>query len=264
MKKLETENFLNIAVEAALASSDIIMNSLADVKIKEYKGKTNLVTKTDIQSEKTIKAIIKSNFPKHNILAEESGDEYNDSNYLWVIDPLDGTTNFVHGYPSFSVSIALYHLNKPVLGVVVEMPNLKMYSAVSGEGAFCEGVPIMCSNTTLIDDCLLVTGFGYDHDIIWKKNMELFKHFTKITHGVRRLGAASIDICHIASGKADGFWEFNLKPWDTAAGVIIAKESGALISKIDGMSFSIYDKSILVANPNVFDIIKQNINSYLN
>lgn len=264
MRPLETEKFLNIAVEASLASSDIIMSSLNGAKVKDYKGKADLVTKTDLESEKIIKAIIRSNFPNHNILAEESGKEFKDSKFLWVIDPLDGTTNFVHGYPSFSVSIALYFLSKPLLGVVLEMPNLKMYSAIIGEGAFCEGVPIKCSDTSTLKDSLLVTGFDYKHNKFWNKNMELFKHFTSITHGVRRLGAASIDICHIASGKADGFWEFNLKPWDTAAGVIIAKESGAVVSKINGDDFSIYDKSVLVANQNIYQDIKENINTYFN
>ena len=264
MRPLETEKFLNIAVEASLASSDIIMSSLDDAQVKDYKGRADLVTKTDLESEKIIKAIIRSNFPNHDILAEESGKDLKNSDYLWVIDPLDGTTNFVHGYPSFSVSIALYFLDKPVLGIVLEMPNLKMYSAIIGEGAFCEGVPIKCSDTSVLKDSLLVTGFDYKQNRAWKKNMKLFKHFTKITHGVRRLGAASIDICHVASGKADAFWEFNLKPWDTAAGAIIAKESGALISKANGEDFSIYGKSILVSNPQIFSEIKENINTYLN
>ncbi len=264
MKTLEIDKFLDVALEAALASSDIIMNSLDAPKLKNYKGQADLVTKTDHDSERVIKTIINSNFPKHSILAEESGQNISNSDYLWIIDPLDGTTNFYHGYPSFSVSIALYHLNKPVLGIVLEMPNLKMYSAIVGKGAFCEGKPIKCSETEVLDESLLITGFAYKHDEIWAKNMELFKHFTNATHGVRRLGAASVDICHIASGKADGYWEFRLKPWDTAAGIIIAKEAGAIITQVNGQKYSIYDNNILVANPKIYDQMKNLIISYSN
>ena len=264
MKPSEIDKFLDVALEAALASSDIIMNSLDVPKLKNYKGPADLVTKTDHHSEKVIKTIISSNFPNHSILAEESGQEINNSDYLWIIDPLDGTTNFYHGYPSFSVSIALYHLNKPVLGIVLEMPNLKMYSGIVGKGAFCEGKAIQCSKTEFLDESLLITGFAYKHDEIWAKNMELFKYFTSATHGVRRLGAASVDICHVASGKADGYWEFRLKPWDTAAAIIIAKEAGAIISQVNGEEYNIYENNILVANPKIYDQMKKSIISYSN
>ena len=121
-------------------------------------------------------------------MAEESGQNISNSDYLWIIDPLDGTTNFYHGYPSFSVSIALYHLNKPVLGIVLEMPNLKMYSGIVGKGAFCEGNVIKCSKTEFLDESLLITGFAYKHDEIWAKNMELFKIKKTLLYNATRLG----------------------------------------------------------------------------
>jgi len=257
------DEYLNIAVEAALAASQIIMDAVGNPHVTSNKGRTDLVTSTDVASENIIKSIIQSHCPSHSILAEESGESQRNSKYVWVIDPLDGTTNFVHGYPSFAVSIALFHQNDPLVGVVLEMPNTRLYSAIKGVGAWCEGIPIYCSETPIIEESLLVTGFGYNHDELWNKNMKLFKHFTDITQGVRRLGAAAVDLCHVASGKVDGFWEFDLKPWDTAAGILIAREAGCVITQINGDPFSIFDNNILVSNPFINSQMKKEILSII-
>ena len=251
MSHLNSEDLLDVAVEASLAASHIIMESLGDSRVANFKGKTNLVTETDVKSENTIKAILKEAYPEHGILAEESMKENSESDYLWIIDPLDGTTNFVHGYPSFAISIGLFYKANPIVGVVLEMPHIKLYTAIKGNGAWCEGSTIKCSNTPSIQNSLLVTGFGYDHDILWKRNMMLFKHFTNISQGVRRLGAASIDICHVAAGKVDGYWEFDLKPWDMAAGILIAEEAGCKITSLNGGNHNIYDNSILITNNHI-------------
>lgn len=253
------DDYLNIAVEAALAASQLIMDSQNYPQGTSYKGKTDLVTKTDLASEKLIKLILLSYFPSHSILAEESGHTHRKSDYEWIIDPLDGTTNFVHGYPSFAVSIALFYQNTPLVGVVLEMPNMRLYTAIKNKGAWCEGSPINCSKTSTLDKSLLVTGFGYEHGSLWEKNMNLFKQFTDMTQGVRRLGAASVDLCHVASGKVDGFWEYDLKPWDTAAGLIIATESGCKVTKLSGDAYSIYDNNILVTNGAIHSAMIQEI-----
>ena len=133
----------------------------------------------------------------------------------------------------------------------MEMPYTNLYSAIKGEGAWCEGQPISCSKIDSLEKSLLVTGFGYEHGELWEKNMALFKHFTNVTQGVRRLGAAAVDLCHVASGKVDGLWEYDLKPWDTAAGILIAQEAGAVVSRLDGSDYSIYDNNICVSNPSI-------------
>ena len=261
MSPIKNDDLLNVAVEAGLAASNIIMEALGEPRIADYKGKTDLVTVTDYQSENTIKSIISSYFADHNFLAEESGKDSISSEYLWIIDPLDGTTNFVHGYPSFAVSIGLFYKNEPLIAVVVEMPHTKLYSAVKSEGAWCEGRSITCSETFSVEKSLLITGFGYEHGDLWEQNMTLFKHFTNTTQGVRRLGAAAVDICHVASGHADGFWEYDLKPWDTAAGILIAKEAGCVISNMTGNPCSIYDNNILITNPYIHEKLLNEIKS---
>ena len=262
MYPIKNEEILEVAVEASLAASDIIMEAAHNPLIKKIKkSDSDLVTDTDLESEKIIKNFIIKNFPRHSILAEESDQKENTSDYLWVIDPLDGTTNFVHGYPSFSVSIGVYYKKNPVVGVVLEMPYLKLYSAIVNNGSWCEGSKIQSSKTENIKDSLLVTGFGYQHGDLWEKNMDLFKNFTDKCHGVRRLGSASIDICHVATGQVDGFWEFDLSPWDSAAGILIAKEAGCIVSQLNGMEYNIFNNNILVTNGIIH---KEMVNEFVN
>ena len=242
------KGYLDTAIYAAKAASDHIIRS-SKRKIKSFKAKTDLVTDTDLSSEELITNIIKNKYPDHNILAEESGlIDSHLSEYTWIIDPLDGTTNFVHNYPSYAVSIALIHKNKPIVGVVIEMPLMNIYYATINSAAYCNNKIIGCSKTDKLILSLLVTGFSYNHNENWNLNIEYFKKFTDITQGVRRLGSAAVDLCHTAIGHVDGFWEFDLKPWDVAAGVLIAKRAGANISKLNGDKYSIYDDEILVTN----------------
>ena len=183
---------------------------------------------------------------------------------MWVIDPLDGTTNFVHGYPSFSVSIGIYYKKNPIVATVLEMPHVKLYTAIKNKGAWCEGSKIQTSRTKTLKDSLLVTGFGYEHGDLWEKNMDLFRILTDKCHGVRRLGSASIDICHVATGQVDGFWEYDLSPWDSAAGILIAKEAGCSVSQLNGTKYSIFDNNILVTNRYIHEEMIVEFENYLN
>ncbi len=251
------------ASEAAHAARDIINSAADQPKQIDYKGDTDLVTTTDRESEAAITGIIRQYFPNHQILAEESGDSHHKSDYEWLIDPLDGTTNFVHGYPSYAVSIGIAYQKILVCGVIVELPANHVYHAIRGQGAFCDNYPITVSNVSDLGKSLLVTGFGYVHDAAWQANMELFKHFTDITQGVRRLGAAAVDLAHVASGKVDGFWEFSLNPWDTAAGILLVEEAGGKVSRIDGENYSIYDKNFLATNGKLYDTVLAQVQSTL-
>jgi len=238
----------DVAVRAGKSAADLILSALDKPRIPDYKGKTDLVTITDKESEQLICDIIHEEFPKHGILAEESGSSSPDADYQWIIDPLDGTTNFVHGYPSFAVSIGVLYQGRPIVGVVLELPSNRLFSALRGKGANCNGDSIRVSEVTALNNSLLVTGFGYEHGEKWKANMKLFQKLTDLTQGVRRLGAASVDLCHVALGIVDGFWEFDLHPWDTAAGILILTEAGGNVTQMDGKQFSIYEDNILATN----------------
>ena len=220
----------DVAVRAGKSAAELILSALDKPRVPDYKGKTNLVTKTDKESEELICAIIHAEFPKHGILAEESGSSFPNADYQWIDDPLDGKTKLVHGYPSFAVSIGVLYQGRPIVGVVLELPSNRLFSSIRGKGATCNGDSIQVSDVSSLSDSLLVTGFGYDHNDKWKTNMRLFQILTDKTQGVRRLGAASVDLCHVAMGMVDGFWEFDLHPWDTAAGMLILTEDGGTVT----------------------------------
>jgi myo-inositol-1(or 4)-monophosphatase len=246
---------LAVAELAARDAGQIILAALNQPRRPDYKGQTDLVTKTDQECEDLIIKHINSEFPGHSILAEESGAQDTKSDYQWVIDPLDGTTNFVHGYPSFGVSIACLRSGIPEVAVVLELPVNRLFTAVKGQGAFVDGHKIKVSNTETLNESLLVTGFGYDHGNKWEANMKLFKHFTDKSQGVRRLGAAAIDLCHVACGFVDGFWEFDLKPWDMAAGILMVSEAGGKVSQLNGINIDIYQDHILATNGNIHEVM---------
>jgi myo-inositol-1(or 4)-monophosphatase len=242
------DRYLNTALDAAKKAAAVIMDAALQPKNVEFKSRTDLVTDTDRNSEKIIKSIIESEFPDHGILAEESGLTSQYEDFLWIIDPLDGTTNFVHGFPSFGVSIGLVYNNNPIVGVVIELPANNVYTAIRDKGSFCNGHGLTVSNVSSLDKALLVTGFGYQHGEKWHANIDLFKQLTDVTQGVRRLGAAAIDLCHVAKGVVDGFWEFDLNPWDTAAGILIVLEAGGKITGMNGKPYELNHKHILASN----------------
>ncbi|KAF7121163.1 hypothetical protein RHSIM_Rhsim13G0131200 [Rhododendron simsii] len=246
---------LPVVETAATTGAQVVMEAVNKPRTITYKGLTDLVTETDKMSEAAILEVVKKNFSDHLILGEEGGlIGDSSSDYLWCIDPLDGTTNFAHCYPSFGVSVGVLFRGKPAAAAVVEFVggpmcwNTRIFSAVSGGGAFCNGQKIHASLTDKVEQSLLVTGFGYEHDDAWATNIDLFKEFTDVSRGVRRLGAAAVDMCHVALGIVEAYWEYRLKPWDMAAGVLIVEEAGGVVSCMDGEIFCVFDRSVLVSN----------------
>jgi myo-inositol-1(or 4)-monophosphatase len=209
----------------------------------------NYVTEVDKACEALILKTIESNFPDHSILSEERGAVEKGGEYKWIIDPIDGTSNFVHGLPIFSISIAVIHKGKPIIGVI-EVPGLgENFWAQEGKGAFCNNKPIHVSKTNSLQKALFSTGFSYDRaGARYAKNMELWDAFYKVSNGCRRLGSAALDLCFLAAGRYDGFWEYDLQPWDIAAGKIIVEEAGGTVTNIDGTPFNPKLGAILASN----------------
>lgn len=208
----------------------------------------NLVTQADKESEKAIIEFIKKKYPLHGILAEESGSQSKESDYLWVIDPLDGTSNFAHGLPIFSVSIGLQFKREIVAGVVYDIMRDKLYSAEKGSGAFRDNVRISVSKNSIIEKSFLVTGFPYNINENPENAFEKFIAMTKSARAVRRLGSAAIDFCYVAEGVFDGFWEVHLNPWDICAGKLLVEEAGGVVTDFIGQPIDIFDKTILASN----------------
>ncbi len=208
----------------------------------------DLVTETDRQSEAFLLENIRRRWPEHSILAEESGAHRGDGS-LWYIDPLDGTVNFAHGVPIFSVSIAYAEGGQVRLGVVYDPMRDECFAAERGRGAFLNGRPIRVSTTANLAQALLVTGFPYDTWENPNNNLDNFARFAVRSHGVRRLGSAALDLCYVAAGRFDGYWEIRLKPWDVAAGGLIAAEAGAQVTNLHGADDYISPpQSIVAAN----------------
>lgn len=218
----------------------------------EFKtNEKNLVTEIDKKSEKAILDFIYKKYPDHAILTEESGELKKDSEYLWVIDPLDGTTNFAHGLPIFSVSIGVMKKNEIIAGVVYDVMNNIFYSAEKGSGSFAGNKKLKVSTSDQLALSFLVTGFPYNLADNPDKVFERFAAITKKARAVRRLGSAAIDFCYVASGIFDGFWEVSLFPWDMCAGKLILEEAGGLITDFSGKEIDIFSKQILATNKKI-------------
>lgn len=200
----------------------------------QYKGTIDLVTESDHRSEDYLIGEIRRRYPQHRIVAEESGSSPGDSCCVWHIDPLDGTVNFAHGLPFFSVSIAYVEQEQTRLGVVYDPIHDECFSASLGRGAWLNGEPIHVSDATDLDHSLLITGFPYDIRTNPNNNLDLYALFARHTHGVRRLGSAALDLCYLAAGRVDGYWEIRLNSYDIAAGALVAREAGARVTKLDG------------------------------
>jgi myo-inositol-1(or 4)-monophosphatase len=199
-----------------------------------YKGVIDLVTEVDHESEAFLLGEIQGKFPDHHIFAEESGIIQGDDDHIWYVDPLDGTVNYAHHIPIFTVSIAYASRGQLMLAAVYEPMRDEMFAAERGKGARLNGKPIQVSTATDLQRSLLVTGFPYDAWNTSQDNFANFVHFGKLSQGVRRLGSAALDLCYVAAGRFDGFWEMALKPWDVAAGGLIAEEAGAQVTNVYG------------------------------
>jgi myo-inositol-1(or 4)-monophosphatase len=237
-----------IAIRAAYTAGRILNEHFGHLTQVNKKGDIDLVTAADLASEKAVLAVIREAFPEHALLAEESGASPTDSDYTWIVDPLDGTTNFVHGLPIFAVSIACRHLEEVVVGVVFNPVNGELFCAVRGQGATLNDRRITVSQTDTLRESLLVTGFPYDLSGKAHALLRRFHDCLMATRGIRRLGSAALDLCFVACGRFDGFWEENLKPWDTAAGMLIAVEAGGQVSDFRAGAYRPGAETILATN----------------
>lgn len=227
----------------------------------EYKNPINLVTDADRAAEQCVIDRIKAHFPTHRFLAEERGRlEEEQSPYLWIIDPLDGTTNFAHGYPAYCVSIGLEYQGRCVLGAVFDPSRNELFTAIEHRGAQLNGRPLHVSNTMALDVSLLVTGFAYDIRETPRNNLDHFVKFALKAQGLRRTGSAALDLCYVAAGRFDGFWEVQLNPWDMAAGSVIVREAGGRLTDFRGKDLSIYGQELVASNGRIHEAMLSVLN----
>lgn len=245
------EKLTQIGTDIAREAGQFLRKKFHSHFTVSHKGTVDLVTDADIAAEEMIVSRIKSAFPNHSILAEEkhnTGHEGADSSCKWIIDPLDGTTNFAHGYPVFSVSIGLEVAGELELGIVYDPTRDEMFTASRGSGAFCNGVLLHVSRTESLVSSLLATGFPYDIQTSKQDNLNNFCAFAVRTQGIRRAGSAAIDLCYVAAGRFDGFWELKLNPWDCAAGFLMVREAKGRVSNFRGRPASIYGREVVASN----------------
>jgi myo-inositol-1(or 4)-monophosphatase len=244
--------------KAVKAGGDLLRERWGKVKNIDYKGAFNLVTDVDKASEQLIVGILQSEFPDIGILAEEGGATNAEFQSRWLIDPLDGTTNYAHAYPFFAVSIGLEVQGEMKFGAVFNPISNELFWAEQGKGAFLNDEPIRVSSLTRLGVSLLATGFPPDTKQAHDDNMKRFRSLTDISHGVRRDGSAALDLSFVACGRFDGFWELKLSPWDTAAGSLLVREAGGQVTNLEGGPFDITTGHILATNGHIHsEVIEQ-------
>lgn len=241
------------AFRAAKEAGALLRERLGKIQDLSYKGAFNIVTDVDKASERLILDILRAEFPSFDVLAEEGGASESGAKCRWLIDPLDGTTNYAHSYPFFAVSIGLQDSGRMVFGVVYNPVADELFWAAEGKGAWLNEMPISVSKNSPLKTCLLATGFPPDTMAVVNSNMREFSTLTDLCHGVRRDGSASLDLCFVACGRLDGFWEMKLSPWDTAAGSLIVEQAGGKVTNLDGDSFDISTGHILTTNGHIHD-----------
>jgi myo-inositol-1(or 4)-monophosphatase len=258
----DTAKLLNAAWRAAHSAGEIVRNNWQQPRSIDYKGPIDLVTSVDREAERSIVEALRQDFPDHSILAEEETDLAGERNeYRWIIDPLDGTTNFAHSYPQVSISIALEFRAEIILGLVYDPLRRECFRAVKGQGATLNGAAIRISAIHELDKALLGTGFPYDRRENADFYLTFFKALLTRCQGIRRTGSAALDLCYVASGRLDGFWELKLKPWDIAAGALIVAEAGGSLSDFAGKDFSIWANETLASNGIIHEEMVQVLNS---
>ncbi len=253
-------HWLDLATQAAQQGGDVLKKfwgNLKEIREKEFPG--DLVTEADQQSEKVILERLSNHFPNHQILAEESGLSRQKSEFIWAVDPVDGTTNYAHQYPMVAVSIGLIYEKEPILGVIYNPFTNELFQAAKGLGATLNQQHIRVSRISKLKDSLLATGFAYDRRETTNNNYAEFCHFTHLTQGVRRAGAASLDLAYVACGRLDGYWERGLKPWDIAAGTILVREAGGFISDYNLGSLELESGRILATNGQIQAAMSQEL-----
>lgn len=244
---------ITAARQAAQEAGSILNTLFGQKTLVRKKGEIDLVTEADIQSEKRVLEIITRAFPKDSIMSEEAGEYQHLPQRVWLIDPLDGTTNFAHAFPFFGVSIALEVEGQVVLGIVYNPCTNEWFEAVQGEGASLNCQEIRVSNTQSLAESLLATGFPYDVPQDPDGVVGRFKTMLTLSQGVRRPGSAALDLCYVACGRVDGYWEERLHPWDTAAGDVIVREAGGQVTDYAGKPYTPYSKTILASNGLIHD-----------
>lgn len=240
--------FKKTAITAATKAGLLLKKNLGKVRSIEFKGAIDIVTEMDKKAEVLIMRTIKKDFPGHGILTEESKEQKSSSEYRWIIDPLDGTANYSHGYPVFCVSIALENAGEIVLGVVYDPMLDELFTAEKDKGSYVNKKRIKVSKTNELTRSLLATGFPYDVRTSSQNNLTHFANFAVKAQAIRRAGSAALDMCYVACGRFDGFWELKLKPWDTAAAMLIIKEAGGMVTDFKGGPFSLYSGETLANN----------------
>ncbi|MFP4548862.1 MAG: inositol monophosphatase family protein [Fidelibacterota bacterium] len=245
---MKTDYIRNILQEAGREAAEFIRNNAADFGDKKFKGRVDMVTDIDLGAEKIILNKIRQHFPGHSIVTEESDNKDTFSDYRWIIDPLDGTTNFVHSFPFVAVSIGLEYNGEMVMGIVYNPFMREYFFAEKEKGAFLNDKPIHVSGNETLKASLLSTGFPYDLSDHFERNMQLFSKIYRKTQGIRRAGSAALDLCYVACGRFDGFWEYDLNPWDVAAGSLIVSEAGGKLTNFTGGKLDIYSDEIMATN----------------
>lgn len=266
---MELHNIYHIAIQIAQAAGQLLRDGYNQHKqIRHKSTSVDLVTQYDTAAEQLILRELSAHFPDHHFIAEESGDHPSHSPYHWHIDPLDGTTNFAHGFPVFAVSLALYHKTEPLIGVVYDPLREECFSAIKGEGAYLShnGPPsrLYVSSTNQLLHSLLATGFPYDRHTNPYNNIAQLAILLTHTQGIRRAGAAALDLAYVAAGRLDGYWEYRLNSWDVAAGALLVKEAGGIVTTPQGTPFSLTPRlSLIASNGLIHNEIIKTLNSKL-
>jgi myo-inositol-1(or 4)-monophosphatase len=254
---MDAAGLRDAAIELVRAAGAVLLEGYGGRHAPERKGRIDLVTEHDRRAEAVLLEGIRRRFPDHAVLAEESGLHASTSAVRWLLDPLDGTTNFAHNYPFFSVSVAAERDGRLVAGAVFDPVRPELFAAAEGRGATLDGAPIRVSRVARLEDALLVTGFPYDLRERPEAYLPAFQDFLVRAQGVRRDGSAALNLCYLAAGRFDGMWEEDLAPWDMAAGVLIVREAGGTVTRFDGSDFRLDGREILASNGRIHGAMRE-------
>ena len=246
------ENYLNIAIDIARESGQLLLQMSKRPPEISYKGRFNLVTEADKRSEALIIERLQTHFPKHGVVAEEGGEQQSGSDYCWYVDPLDGTTNFAHSFPVFCVTLGLAYRGEVIAGVVYDPTREELFTAERGAGAYLNNKRAHVSKIEKLSESLVATGFppfAANHEL----NINFYSRFTEASHGVRRAGSAALDLCSVAVGRFEAFWELKLNPWDKAAGILLVTEAGGRVTDLSGGPVKLDEDEVFASNGLVHD-----------
>ena len=257
ISKKQTRELVDFAADVAMGAGEILKSGFNRNFRVEYKGRIDPVTEYDLKSERYIVSRIAKEYPRHVVLAEEGSGSGEQAEFRWVIDPLDGTVDYAHGFPVYCVSIGLEYNGEMIAGTVYDPERDELFHAARHQGAFLNKTRIAVSKERVLERALLATGFAYNVATAKRNNLGLFARMVKNAQAVRRLGSAALDLCWLAAGRIDGFWELYLHPWDTAASWVIVEEAGGEITRLNGRPYSIFAPDILTANPKLRRIMQE-------